>query len=447
MAPGFADDGFLAGDSGEVLRALQHIKPLMPALGLRFGRLGAIPAAGQRSAIDETAYIHSGCTINKEQCVSIMKSPIGTIEFCEQEAGKRVEKAVKAMHAITSLPDQHCALNLLRYQTGRLDYTTRSTPSSCCPRALARFDVDLQTAYERIVGDAVSDAQWAQAVKPTRNSGLGMRSAPAVADAAYYTSRAAAWERCEAIWPGFARLMDDPVREAEARINARLPEATEHVEPLPVDGAVPRQQSVSLRLADADANRLRDETAPMDRARLIAYSAPMAGRWLEATPSKTLDKHMTSAELSITTAMHLGVDVLEGTDSCGFCGAAMDSKGIHPSSCMAGGDTTMRHNDVRNIIYRYARRGCLNAELEKAGVLDEPGVFVSLSRPADVMVDELVAGARGAERVALDIKVINALGAGHYTETLEGPLVAATAYRTKAIERLNTGARCAARGV
>ena len=63
------------------------------------------------------------------------------------------------------------------------------------------------------------------------------------------------------------------------------------------------------------------------------------------------------------------------------------------------------------------------------------------------MVDEFVAGARGAERVALDIKVINAFGVGHYTETLEGPLVAATAYRTKAFERLNTGARCAARGV
>ena len=84
MAPGFADDGFLAGDSGEVLRALQHIMPLMPALGLRFSRLEAIPAAGLRSTFDEAAYRHSGCTINKEQCVSIMKSPIGTIEFCEQ---------------------------------------------------------------------------------------------------------------------------------------------------------------------------------------------------------------------------------------------------------------------------------------------------------------------------------------------------------------------------
>jgi hypothetical protein len=173
----------------------------------------------------------------------------------------------------------------------------------------------------------------------------------------------------------------------------------------------------------------------------------MAGRWLDATPSKTLDKHMSSAELSTTTAMHLGVDVLEGGGPCGFCGAVMDTKGIHPCSCMAGGDTTMRHNEVRNIVYRYGRRACLNAELEKAGVLDEPGVFVSLSRPADVMVDDFRVGERSTDRVALDIKVINALGAGHFNETLRGPLVAAAAYREQAIAHGDTGARCAARGI
>ena len=128
MPPGFADDGFLAGDSREVLRAVQHIKPLMPALGLRFSRLEAIPAAGEHTTIDANAYIQCGCTINKDQCASVMKSPIGNVEFCEQEVGKRVGKAVRAVHAIRDLPDQHCALNLLRYQTGRLDYTTRTTP-------------------------------------------------------------------------------------------------------------------------------------------------------------------------------------------------------------------------------------------------------------------------------------------------------------------------------
>ena len=63
------------------------------------------------------------------------------------------------------------------------------------------------------------------------------------------------------------------------------------------------------------------------------------------------------------------------------------------------------------------------------------------------MVDEFAVGARSAERIALDIKIVNALGANHFMETLEGPLVAATNYRTKSIEHLDTGTRCSARGI
>ena len=92
-------------------------------------------------------------------------------------------------------------------------------------------------------------------------------------------------------------------------------------------------------------------------------------------------------------------------------------------------------------------RGHLNPELEKAGILSEDGVFLDLSRPADVMVEGLDPGGRGTDRVALDIKVINALGAGHYQDTLEGPLVAAEKYRETACTRGNVRARCAEMGV
>ena len=89
----------------------------------------------------------------------------------------------------------------------------------------------------------------------------------------------------------------------------------------------------------------------------------------------------------------------------------------------------------------------LNAELEKAGVLNEEGVFVDLSRPADVMVDGLGSAIRSVERLALDIKVINSLGVGHYADTLEGPLVAAGKYRDAASARDNVRAKCAEKGV
>eukprot|EP00973_Karenia_brevis_P039155 5408177-Karenia_brevis.AAC.1 len=93
----------------------------------------------------------------------------------------------------------------------------------------------------------------------------------------------------------------------------------------------------------------------------------------------------------------------------------MDLKGIHDLSCTCGGDITLRHNHIRDIIFAYAKRAALRPQLEKAGLLHEPGIFLQMRRPADVLVEGL-GQASGLSagvnvRVALDVKVINALGA------------------------------------
>ena len=80
-------------------------------------------------------------------------------------------------------------------------------------------------------------------------------------------------------------------------------------------------------------------------------------------------------------------------------------------------------------------------------MLDEPGIFLDLSRPADVLIDGICSGARMQERTALDIKIINALGQGHYDDTQEGALVAAERYRATACSRARIFERCAERGI
>ena len=126
------------------------------------------------------------------------------------------------MGAIAELPDKHAALYLLRYQIGRMDYLIRTTPASMCEAALVRFDADIRCSYQAIVARVLTEVQWEHACLPTRDGGLGLRSVRGSADAAYYSSRAATWERCEAIYSGYAGLMDDPVRQVEANINSQL---------------------------------------------------------------------------------------------------------------------------------------------------------------------------------------------------------------------------------
>ena len=71
----------------------------------------------------------------------------------------------------------------------------------------------------------------------------------------------------------------------------------------------------------------------------------------DATPSKTLDKHLTNAEFDLEVALRLGVDVFEGGLPCPFCGIQLDTCGRHALSCMSGGDTVLLHNSIRDLVY------------------------------------------------------------------------------------------------
>jgi hypothetical protein len=81
------------------------------------------------------------------------------------------------------------------------------------------------------------------------------------------------------------------------------------------------------------------------------------------------------------------------------------------------------------------------------GLLDEPAVVVSMRRPADVLVDISAQAHGNFRKVAWDVKVINALGAGHIDATLQSPLAAADAYRLSALERQDTANLCAEKGI
>ena len=84
-----------------------------------------------------------------------------------------------------------------------MDYTARTTPPDCCVVGFRVFDEAIRDAFDKITGTNVSDHEWAQAVLPLRDAGLGFHSALHVADAAYYASRCATQIHCVAVNPQF----------------------------------------------------------------------------------------------------------------------------------------------------------------------------------------------------------------------------------------------------
>ena len=83
ISPTFADDGILAGSSNEVLRALRHMKKVMPIVGLRFSSLQVAAAVpGPQDAESFQAFVAEGCTPALDGNVEVLKSPIGDDSFC-----------------------------------------------------------------------------------------------------------------------------------------------------------------------------------------------------------------------------------------------------------------------------------------------------------------------------------------------------------------------------
>ena len=193
----------------------------------------------------------------------------------------------------------------------------------------------------------------------------------------------------------------------------------------------------------------------VDRARLKGVSAPHAGAWLDAVPSRGLDMLLTDEEVSSRIGRRLGVAICE-EGSCPFCFGILDRFGIHAECCMAGGDKTAAHHCVRNDLFRHAGRGNTGPVLEAAGVLDMLGEGGaqgrSTERPADVLLCSAPevrtgVGARGRSRVALDIGIVCPQAASHLVAAATEVVGAAEEYvRTKALRR-DIERRCAEVGV
>ena len=78
---------------------------------------------------------------------------------------------------------------------------------------------------------------------------------------------------------------------------------------------------------------------------------------------------MDAALFKIAVKRRLRMRVQEEDICCPMCGGTMDSYGDHALVCPCRGDRTVRHNRLRDIVYEDARKGNLNAEREKAGLL------------------------------------------------------------------------------
>ena len=262
------------------------------------------------------------------------------------------------------------------------------------------------------------------------------------ADAAFFASRSQTDETCRGIrrehqWE--ATSSQTHLGTAMDRLRAQTPVfrgETEGIDKV-------RQQKLS---EDIDAKQRREMLNKVptecDRVRLQGVSAPRASAWLSAVPSKVLDNHLSNQDLIITIKIWLGIEVHDGVGFCPFCNMIGDPCGRHSGSCMAGGDVTTRHNQIRDENHKLCVRGGLRPEglLHRLGEPNARG-----RRPADVIVTGHWPS--NGRKTALDFAVTMPMQDRYRQAAAERPLAAAHAYCEAKCAHQNTARLCEAEGI
>ena len=320
----------------------------------------------------------------------------------------------------------------------------RTTPAQHCLPAMVAFDSALHDAFCASSGLALDRLAWQQAQLPVATGGLGLRSAADLADAAYIGSRVMVLERCRglwtpAAWEGSATTTD--LGLALARCNGQLQQAGLQ----PSLGDQPErslsQSAISRRLREVHVLAWKTAAGTDDICCLHACSAESADTVLNLVPSSILDTNLSKDDFLTCLGGRLGVDMCNGGGACRFCGLAMDVKGRHPQSCVAGGDAVALHNGLRDLLHGYCARAQLRPQADAPGLLDGRGATGLL--PA--LPDGSCPVGHGA--LALDVAIINALGASHWDDTLRGAHDAVTAYAQRKRDHLRTASSCQQAGI
>ena len=459
----YLDDCCLAGDYEVVASAMRLLQQRAASVGLtlKSDKCELIPAAGSESEVDRESF-PSDLPVNFSKNFELLGGAIGDAAFCRDHTSKRVNKACKLLAAIGELPDPHVAQILLRHCAGfgKLVFAARVNDPLSHRDALDEFDTAVQACFESFSSWQLGEDFWTQATLGTKDGGLGFRRISHHSSAAYISSRSKCRELCQQLdpsheWEGndTSSALHEAVRDFNGRVDSA--DSISHDTPDPLN-----QQVLSRAVDKRSAAALRDPARAdlARRAHLVLASAPGAGQWVHATPSKVGDHRVDPYLYRVMLARRVRAPIFKEEHFCPHCDGIVDIYGDHCLTCCGGGDRTKRHNLLRNAAFQFCTTAGLCAELERPGLLrprpfqgglEENGVRSetprdpSARRPADVHV----ARWGGGLPAAWDFAVTSGLRSESLFESASAVDAATTQYEGFKSEHLETRSTCLAEGV
>lgn len=411
---GISDDGVLGGTFEAVKAAVDILEKICPDLGCQLNPKKCELVFTSRWPDPEPfdkdyKRIYGGG-------FTLLGSPIGDDDFVAKYIREEVvDKNAQMYDYLTHITDPQVAYSLLRATCGfpRMVHILRTVPPSQVLAACKTFDKDLQRAFHGSVHVAMTPRAWQQAQLSVKRGGLGLRQTESFRSAAYIASVCASatldgWDpRMAAEWE--AAVVDyNKLVALSAEITSQTVLASI------------KQDELSAHVECEAFKRLLLSADPNDAweiGRLRSVSGEYAGLWLNVIPSKTLKLALKPQEFLIGLRWWLGLPLLVQSKSCicPTCGKALlDTRGYHQLTCRHAGSLGMRHNGIRDIIYKACQVASWNPAKEQ-------NVFpTGQQRAADILCRIM------PENLCLDVAVTNGLQSNYREKTSKfGPVAAA----------------------
>ncbi|KAJ9436461.1 Retrotransposable element SLACS 132 kDa protein [Diplonema papillatum] len=176
----YLDDGFLAGNKDEVMRALELFERECAKIGLEVNR-GKCELILLDASLDrrpEAWGFPKDTVVLVGPNFSFLGAPIGNDAFCAEFLKAKVDKLRETFRMLKLMDDKQAAYLLLRYCTsyGKMVYYMRAVPGRKVRQELRRFDDMVHDAMQAISNSRLSAQAWSQAKLAIRYGGLGLRS-------------------------------------------------------------------------------------------------------------------------------------------------------------------------------------------------------------------------------------------------------------------------------
>ena len=164
-----------------------------------------------------------------------------------------------------------------------------------------------------------------------------MRSVVLLAPSAFLASAAATLDLQDAVLSEVELELDSFVPHVAARWSEMF--ASE-----PLSGSAARSQRSwdAVAINHGKTALVVHNMNPIDRARLLAVSAPHSGDWLMALPIASCGLRLDNESIRVAVGLRLGC-VLCSAHRCS-CGAIVSDRGVHGLSCRLAVGRLARHN-------------------------------------------------------------------------------------------------------